>query len=49
MRYVIDPNRDKECYGKYKRNTPPNIPTDEIEEVDDFDGWSVISWRYEDW
>ena len=47
--FVIDPQDDGTCYGKYERSET-NIPDNwtDIVEVNDLDQYEVVSWRYED-
>ena len=47
IKFVIDPEEDGDCYGKYKMSKN-NIPEewDDVEEVDNLDEFDVVEWRY---
>ena len=46
--FVIDPDEDGNCYGKYRRSES-NIPDDweDIVEVEDLSDYHVTEWRYD--
>jgi len=47
IKFVIKPDGNKQCLGKYERSKA-NIPDDweDIVEVDDLDQYEVVEWRY---
>lgn len=48
QKYVVDPQDNGDCYGKYEKSEkPPYIPDNELVEVRSFDGYSVVEWRYD--
>ena len=47
IKFVIKPDENGNCYGKYERSEM-NIPEgwEDIVEVDDLDVYEVVEWRY---